>query len=347
MIIEAVAPNRIDLAGGTLDIYPLFLFEDDPVTVNLGITLRSHVRISTRDDSRVVIRSRDTGLVQEADSLEQLELGGPLDLIARLIRFYGTPCGIDLETHNDAPRGSGVGGSSALLIAVSGALNSLNDDRHTAEEIIRYSADLEAQNIRIPTGKQDYYPAYHGGVLAIRWGIRQHQVEQLVLEEEVLQELDSRLILCFTREHSSSVTNWSMLRSYIQNEGTARAAMKEIKSTAHEMARVLKAGDLDGFGRALAHEWSNRRQLAPDVSDEAVDRVMDAALSGGAVACKLCGAGGGGCMVVFCRGGAQDRVEESLRAAFAGEAERDAAWRSARILPFNIARQGLTVSRCE
>jgi len=335
MVIEAIAPNRIDLAGGTLDIYPLFLFEDDPITVNMAITLLSRVRITPRDDERIEIRSVDGGVSESAPNIDELQLGGRLDLIARLIRFYRPSCGITVETENQAPRGSGVGGSSALLIATSGALNELNENRLDRETLIRYGADLEAQNIGIPTGKQDYYPAFEGGVLGIKWGVRTHHAEQLIQDEDLLRELEDRLVLCFTREHSSSVTNWSMLSSYIGSApgSQTRRAMARIKATAHEMARVLKTGDLDGFAAALREEWANRRQLAPDVSDDQIDTLIESALTAGAQACKLCGAGGGGCMVSFVAPGTREAVEQALVRG------------GARLLPFKIARRGMTVTR--
>jgi len=85
MTIEATTPNRIDLAGGTLDLFPLYLFEDWGLTVNAAIDLGSYVRLETRSDNRIRIRSEDTGLTREADSVESLALGGELDLVARII----------------------------------------------------------------------------------------------------------------------------------------------------------------------------------------------------------------------------------------------------------------------
>src|SRR6185503_4856460 len=153
MYVEAIAPSRIDLAGGTLDIYPLYLFEEGGVTVNMGISVGSRVRLTPRPDREVHIRSVDTGLEQSAPSVDRLALDGPLDLVARLLRFYAPETGVDVEIENNAPRGSGLGASSSLLIATSGALNELNGTDLDGETIIRYGADLEAQNIRIPTGK--------------------------------------------------------------------------------------------------------------------------------------------------------------------------------------------------
>lgn len=334
MYVEAIAPCRMDLAGGTLDIYPLHLFEEGGITVNIGIDVSSRVRLTPRSDRAVHLRSVDTGAEQSARSIEELELGGPLDLVARLLRFYPPATGVDVETENRAPKGSGLGASSSLLIALSGALNELNGTGLDGESLIRFGADLEAQNIRIPTGKQDYYAAYYGGVNAIHWGIRANEVRRLLVTEDWIRTLEQRLILTFTGiSHFSGATNWDMLRNYIENSGSTRANMRIINETAHEMAAVLQAADLEGFARVLDREWQNRRGLAEGVSTPAIDAMIAAARGAGALASKVCGAGGGGCMITFVEDGAQDAVREALVA------------RGARPIPFRISREGLQVRR--
>jgi D-glycero-alpha-D-manno-heptose-7-phosphate kinase len=332
MYVEAVAPSRIDLAGGTLDIYPLYLFEEGGITVNMGIDVGSRVRVSPREDREIHIRSVDTGLEQTAACAEDLDVGGSLDLVARLLKFYAPKGGVNVETENRAPKGSGLGASSSLLIAISGAMNEYNRLNLDGETLIRYGADLEAQNIRIPTGKQDYYAAYYGGVNAIHWGVRENRVEPLLVGEDTIAALERRLILSFTGiSHFSGATNWDMVRNYIENTGSTRTALRTINSTAHEMAAVLQGVDLDGFARVLDREWQHRRSLAEGVSTPEIDAMIEAAQGSGALASKICGAGGGGCMVTFVEEGAQQAVTDTL------------VRHGARAIPFRISREGLQV----
>jgi D-glycero-alpha-D-manno-heptose-7-phosphate kinase len=332
MIVEATAPSRIDLAGGTLDIYPLYLFEEGGITVNLGTDVGSRARVSARADEAVTLTSVDTGAREEAPELAALRLGGPLDLVARILRFYRPTTGVDVEVENRAPRGSGLGASSSLLIALSGALNALNGTGFSPEEIISFGADLEAQNIRIPTGKQDYYAAMHGGVNAIWFDVGGNRVEPLLVDEAAIRTLESRLILSFTGiSHFSGATNWDMLRNYIEGTGETRRKMAGIKRTALAMREVLLANDFGGFAEVLNEEWENRRGLADGVSTPQIDAMIEAASRAGAVASKICGAGGGGCMVSFAREGRQEAVIAALSA------------HGARHLPYRISRQGLTV----
>jgi D-glycero-alpha-D-manno-heptose-7-phosphate kinase len=334
MTVEAVSPCRIDLAGGTLDIWPLYLFLDGGLTVNIGIDLYSRVKIEPRGDERVCIHSIDTGAELEADDVEELPLGGPLDLVARAIRFYRPATGIDLWCENRAPKGSGLGASSSLLICLSGALNAFNGVEVTPERLVDCAANLEAQSIRIPTGKQDYYPPLHGGVNAIWFEVGGNQVEPLLVDESAVATLERRLILSFTGiSHFSGATNWDMTRNYIEGSGETRARLAQIKETAVAMRGCLLEGDFDCFAEVLNQEWQNRRLLADGVATPETDRMMAAAQHAGAQASKLCGAGGGGCMISFAREGAQEAVMAAL------EAE------GARQLPYHIARHGMQTTR--
>lgn len=237
-----------------------------------------------------------------------------------------------MVVENRAPRGSGLGASSSLLIALSGAMNALNRSGHDPEAIITFGADLEAQNIRIPTGKQDYYAAMYGGVNAIWFDVGGNRVERLMVDEAAVHTLETRLILSFTGiSHFSGATNWDMLRNYIEGSGDTRQRMAGIKQTALAMREALQAGDFTAFASVLNEEWQNRRGLAEGVSTPEIDRMMAAARGAGAVASKICGAGGGGCMISFAAEGRQPAVIAAL------EAE------GARHIPYRISRAGLEV----
>ncbi len=332
MIIEASAPARIDLAGSTLDIYPLYLFEEGGITVNAAVTLGSQVRLKTRDDERIVLISADNGAREEADDLASLRLGGPLDLLARIVRFYRPPCGVTVTTRTAAPQGSGLGSSSSLLISLSGALRHLTRRVVHDMTLARYGANLEAQNLRIPTGKQDYYPALFGGFNAIWFEVDGDRVEHLSVSDEWLEEFERRMVIAFTGQtRFSGASNWNMLKQYIENHGHTVQAMRRIKETALAMREVLLAADFDGLAGVLDEEWQNRKRLADGVTTPRIERLMAVASEAGALASKVCGAGGGGRMITLCRPDARQQVLAALEA------------NEATCLPYRIDRHGLRV----
>jgi D-glycero-alpha-D-manno-heptose-7-phosphate kinase len=216
MIVEATTPTRIDFAGSTLDLYPLYLFLEGGITDNAAINWLSTVRIETREDSEIHLRSEDLKTELAAPTVGELPVDQELDLVARVVKFYAPKTGVDVITKNTVPHGSGVGASSSLLIALSGALDRINGTNLDPALFVEYGANIEAQVIAIPTGKQDYLAALYGGVNAVHFGVGGWERENLVAEEEKLQALEGRIVLTFTGEsHFSGTNNWAMLKRFI------------------------------------------------------------------------------------------------------------------------------------
>ncbi len=333
MKITSTAPLRVDLAGGTLDIYPLYVFEGGACTLNAAIGIRSRVVLETRNDSRVTIYSKDLDTGLSAGDVDGLRLGGPLDLVARTIKYYRPPVGLDVVTENPVPKGSGLGASSALLIALSHALMPILGRRPDKERIIDIGANIEAQSIRVPTGKQDYYPASYGGISAIHFNVDAIRRTAIRTPKGFIRRMEGQTVLSFVGEpRFSGATNWEMMKAYVDgNEGT-RSSLKNIGRTALKMKTALEDGRWDRLVRLLREEWRNRMDLAPGVTNAAIDAVMAAVGKEGALAGKLCGAGGGGCMITLTRPGAKSRVEDYLKTA------------GIRVLPFAVERRGVVVS---
>lgn len=333
--IRSTAPARIDLAGGTLDIYPLYLFEEFGITVNAAINYGSEVTVSLRDDTRVVLRSLDIYTEQWADRLEDLDIHGPLPLLARIARWYlkDFDQGVTITTRNKAPKGSGLGASSCLLIALSGALNELAGRQMSGMDLVQVGVQLEAQTIGIPCGKQDYMAAVFGGVNALWFEPGEDRVERL--GEEAIAELNQRVVLSYTGlSRFSGTSNWVMTKTYIDNDYGAREKIRAIKQTALSVRDALLSGDWAAFADCVAEEWENRRGLAAGVTTSKIDKIIASAQDAGALASKICGAGGGGCMITVINPDDRREVEAAIQSA-GGE-----------ILPLEVQSHGLTVT-CE
>ena len=336
MIIEASAPVRIDLAGGAFDVHPLYLFENGGVTVNVGIDLRTQVRLETREDSEIHLHSIDLDTRESARDADSMDLESELGFIARIVKFYRPDTGLNVTTHIDIPKGSGLGTSSSLLISLTGALNELNRTNLTASEMIDYGANIEAQSLRVPTGKQDYFAAYHGGFNAIWSEVKGCRDERIPVSEKRADELNERIVLSYTGQpRFSGATNWALVKGYIDDVGDTRQVLRNIQRTGFEMYECLNAGAETGrLVELLRQEWENRKRCAEGVTNDDVERIIAAAEKAGALANKLCGAGAGGCLISFVEPERKDKVIEALEA------------KGARIMPHRIAREGLTI-RCQ
>jgi len=337
MKLRATAPMRIDLAGGTLDIYPLYLFEEGGLTLNAAITLTSEVWVETHTGKNVRIVSEDLDEEIKADDAASLDVAGKLDLLARVTRFYApADTGLAIHTRNNVPKGSGLGASSSLLITLSHALNHLRNFPYDPGRIIDIGACLEAQTIRIPTGKQDYFSATYGGVSTIWFDVDGARREPLIESEDAICALEDRLVISFAGEpRFSGLSNWNMTRAYIDGEEQTVRNIGRIKQTALDMRGALESGDWEAFGRLLGEEWENRKVLAEGVTNEQIDGLMATAAEAGAISSKICGAGGGGCMISFCEPGAKETVSQSIADA------------GGRVLDCRISRSGVTVEEVE
>ncbi|MHB1295565.1 MAG: GHMP family kinase ATP-binding protein [Anaerolineae bacterium] len=334
MQISATVPMRVDLAGGTLDVYPLYLFEGGGITVNAAVDVLARATLTTRDDARIVLHSLDLDRHEEINSLAEMALGGRLGLVKRALGYFQPAMGLDVRVQSEAPAGSGLGASSALLMALMHALNALTERGLTAQQIIDIGANLEAQVIGIPTGKQDYFPPIFGGVCAMWFEVDGWRQESLSADNALIADLNERLIVSYTGiPHDSSVTNWAMLKAYIEREGNSVARMREIKAIALEMYACLQKGDMAGFARLVDAEWRLRKGLAEGVTTPEVDAIIAAAQAAGALASKICGAGGGGCMITVAEPGKVPAVRAALAAA------------GARVLPAHVVPEGIRLTQ--
>jgi len=325
--IETSAPTRIDLAGGTIDIWPLYLFHPGAQTLNAAISLRARARLESRADNRVVIRSEDTGATVEANDWKELRDRKELRLLSLLVHFFETR-GITLTTSSQSPAGAGIAGSSALNVAVCAALADWNRTHFDPEALLQVAMNVEAQTIAVPTGLQDYRPALYGGVAALELEV--DGVRRIPLQVD-FRALEHRIVLCYTGEpRNSGTNNWEITKKHIDGDRHIFDCFERIRDTAVNMRERLQRGDWDGVGAAIAEEWENRKRLAPGVTTPAIDALIARAAAAGATAAKVCGAGGGGCL--FCYGPPNKRDAIALALAGGG----------ARLLDFTIERDGLT-----
>jgi D-glycero-alpha-D-manno-heptose-7-phosphate kinase len=322
--IEARAPTRIDLAGGTVDLWPLYLLHDDCLTVNAAIDLYAHARVERLREPGIEIVSEDRAARTRVASLGDLTRGivhasADLEFPMRLAAHFfgeGRGGGFDADhlscrvtTSCMAPAGSGLGGSSTLGIALASALARFVGREMSGEALLATTRAIETQVLRIPTGEQDYHPALRGGLLALHYTVEGTRVERLQADLAALRE---RTVLVFTgQSRSSGISNWDMLKRHLDGDRRVREALGGVIGATRSLRAALLSADLDAVGAALGEEWAARKELSATVTTERIDHLIDAARKEGAIAGKVCGAGGGGCLVLW--GGTGRREAISLK----------------------------------
>lgn len=332
MIIETSAPPRVDLAGGTIDIWPLYLFHPGATTVNFALTLHARCRIETRDDSRIILESRDRGTSFETDlsKIDDLRTQERLELVSKLVHFFRPNTGFHLTTESAAPAGAGLGGSSALAIACVGALNRLVGDRYEQRKFVVIAANVESQVIKVPAGFQDYYPPLYGSVSCIHF--RPDGIEREALQINT-DELERRIVIIYTGEpRLSGINNWEAFKKHIDGDNEIFQIFEGIRDSALRMRAALQASDWDRMAASMKQAFPNRKKLAPTITTPQMDMLLDKALANGAQGAKVCGAGGGGCMAFLCTPERKADVERAL-----GEEE------GVEVLSWKVAKEGLVI----
>jgi len=317
-------------------MWPLYLFHPGAVVVNIAVQVMTSCRVQFTPGKQIQLLSRDTGLADSFEDMRALRQARRYKhaLAAWLLRFFfqdsEPTTGLRIETHSESPAGAGISGSSALMIATTAALARVTGRRLQPEQIREIAQNVEAQLIKVPTGCQDYYPALYGGVSAVQLdidGIHHHPIAC------DLDELDRRLVLAYTgAPRQSGINNWEVFKRHIDGDRRIFRNFERIGEIARAMRSAVESNDWDETGRLLREEWKLRRTNAPAIATELIDELIAAGRKNGALGAKVCGAGGGGCVLFFAAPEQKLRLEQSLEAA------------GARLLPARVARHGVRVS---
>lgn len=306
-LVRAQAPARVDLAGGTLDLWPVGVIVEGSVTVNCAINLYARVEARKTKDKFIHLSSED--YVKEYDYRKGSEPGA-LPLLEMLCSHYSVAEGWSISVRSDFPAGSGLGGSSAVSVAMAKALLEIREAKENNQRTVTVCRDLEARNLGIPTGVQDFWPAVLGGVLAIHYRPGGDDVESLGNAFPFLAE---RLVVAYTgKSHLSAENNFEIYQAFLQGRKETVAAMRGIAAASRGVYQALKVNDFDEAGRMMTEEWESRKKLWPGITTPKMEELGEAALEAGAAGVKGCGAAGGGSMVFLVRLGMKRVVELAL-----------------------------------
>ena len=329
--ITAQAPCRADLAGGTIDLWPLYLFHPGALTLNFALEVFTTCRITPLKGPQIELCSIDTERSESFANLDELVASKKHKhvLAAYLVRYFAPERGLRVETNSQSPAGAGISGSSAMMIATTAALAKFTGRDLDLETMRVVAQNVEAQVIRVPTGCQDYYPALYGGVSAIHLdadGVRRAAVP--VAPEEI----ELRFVLVYTgAPRQSGINNWEVFKSHINGDKHVFRNLEKIASIAREMHGALLRHDWEDVARLLREEWKLRRTNAPGITTPLIDRLIAVARKSGGRAAKVCGAGGGGCVLMMVEEGAKEAVASAVGRA------------GGHIMPLRVAREGLRV----
>ena len=302
--IVASAPARVDLAGGWTDVAP-YTTEVGGAVCNVAIELRAMVTVN--------VAERATP---------------PTDSLVNAAWHRAGEPAVTLRLHSSIPLGSGLGGSSAVGVALAAALSAWQGLTRTAGELAELSRSTELDTLGLAGGCQDHYAAAYGGALLLTCGA-DTVAESIPLPDATIAEFEQRAMIAYTGEsRMSSRTITAVLDAWRAGETQTCAALATMAGLAPDMAAALRDGDIDHLGMLLSQQWAAQRALHPTITTPLIDRIVDGVAQAGALGTKALGASGGGCVLVIARA---DRVN----------AVRSALEQHASLLPLRIARRGV------
>lgn len=272
------------------------------------------------------------GLDKRADSPRDFLADPSTALVGSILEALGVAGPVEIEFASEVPFGSGLGGSSALTVALSAALEPFGSRVVEEGERVEFLRDVETRVLGKPAGVQDYYPPLGGGLHRLFFEAGRTRVDRRAADPAAW---DRHLTLFDTgAAHSSGMNNWEIFRRRLEGDREVAANLEAVRLAAERMSAAVEGLEFEEMGSALRQEWEARRRLAPVVSSAAIERSIEAALTSGAWGGKACGAGGGGCVAILSPAERTPSVRETLSRSTVG-----------RVLSAPVAADGLRVSR--
>lgn len=315
---RARAPLRISFAGGGTDVPP---YPEREGGVVLSSTISSYVyaTLRPRRDGVATVQSLDFGEQVDFGVGEPIVLDGRLDLpkaaIARVLDLPGAhpSTGFDLFIHSGAPPGSGLGSSSAVVVAVIALVASHLGVDLGPHELAEVSTHLEREDLGIPGGLQDQYAAAFGGFNFMEFHAERVVVYPLRVRDATVHELEHNTLLAYTGQtRVSDHIIEDQVRRFEGGDPESMTALRAQKQIAHAMKEALLRDEVAEFGALLGEAWRQKRRMSDRIATPVIDEAVEVALRSGALGAKVTGAGGGGHMIFVCEFERRHVVAERL-----------------------------------
>ncbi len=302
--VEREGSVRVDLVGGTIDLWPINLVLENTMTLNVATGLKAKVSIEPRDGD-LEIDSTDYQLTRKFSKQDFVnvteEKFGPLYFMGLILKHLRLCEGAKITISSGAPAGSGLGGSSSMGVVFYRAVNRYLEKSASPDEVITTVQNIESKILDSgPAGYQDYYPAMYGGVLALRPTLTGIDVEQLY-SEELKDFLEARVTLLFSGEsRRSGINNWEVYKSFFDKDEKVRKGLAQIAEISHQSYESIKDGNFERLIELIKEEGREREKLFPNIVTKNINSFYQKLKSEfPSLGLKVCGAGGGGCFILI------------------------------------------------
>ncbi|MBI5049496.1 MAG: GHMP kinase [Nitrospirae bacterium] len=303
-MVISQTPLRISLVGGGTDLKSFYHMEDGMV-VSAAIDKYVYVIVKERFDEKIYINYSQKEIVDDVSSIKH-------DLVREAMKKTGVTNGVEITTLADIPsEGSGLGSSSSITVSLLNALYNYKGMQVTAEQLAGEACEIEIDICRKPIGKQDQYIAAYGGLNKITFHPDESvSIFKLPVSNDDLRKLGSNLLLFYTNKTRDANV---ILQEQKENTENKREVLRKMRNLVEKAADSIIDDKFDEIGSALHENWLLKKSLVDTISNSEIDDMYQKAMNVGARGGKICGAGGGGFLLVYVPRDKQDAVRRTLR----------------------------------
>ena len=302
-MIISQTPLRISFVGGGTDLKS-FYHKEDGMVLSTAIDKYVYVIVKERFDDKIYINYSVKEIVDNVSQIKH-------QLVREAMKKVGIEKGVEITTLADIPsEGSGLGSSSTVTVGLLNALYSHVGKQVTLEQIAREACEIEIDLCKKPIGKQDQYIAAYGGLNTITFHPDESvSVDKVPLYNKDLIMLGSRLLLFFTNKTRKAD---AILKKQKKTTGENREVLRQMKNFVPKLEQSLGKSKFNLLGKLLHDNWELKKSLVGSISNPEIDEMYSKAMNAGAMGGKICGAGGGGFLLMYVPKAKQDKVREAL-----------------------------------
>ncbi|RMG58460.1 MAG: hypothetical protein D6713_07635 [Deltaproteobacteria bacterium] len=307
------SPVRVDIAGGTLDIYPVYNLLGSSLTLNFAVNLTTRVEVREKQGSGVrVCPGGETP--REFENSHAIDSRGSLAVVGSVLSYFPPADRFTLSFESNVPPGSGLGASSSLIVSLLTALGIFLKKPLSPGNIPQVASEIESSVIHMLTGRQDYIPAIFGGLNVIRFSPGKTQLVHIERDRAECRFLEKYGFLAYTGQaHISGRENWNLVKNFIEGGKKWREGFEKLYEIAEKALEALTKKDPEALGEALLEDWKVRKSLSRTVSFKKFNEFASSPEAKKTfTGLRLCGAGGGGTLFGLLRDPSRREQAEKL-----------------------------------
>lgn len=303
-MVISQTPLRVSLVGGGTDLRSFYHLESGMV-LSAAIDKYVYVIVKERFDDKIYINYSQKEIVDDVDQIKH-------ELVREAMKKTGVTRGVEITTLADIPsEGSGLGSSSSITVCLLNALYNYAGRQVTAEQLAREACEIEIDICEKPIGKQDQYIAAYGGLNQIVFHPNESvTVNRLSISGDDFRRFGSNLLLFFTNKTRDANL---ILKEQSETTDDKRDTLRCMRDYVPRLTDIILDAKFDDVGRMLHENWLLKRSLVDTISNHDIDEMYQKAIDAGAIGGKLCGAGGGGFLLLYVPRDRQDNVRKAMK----------------------------------